>query len=238
MLLANLIGGWEVVFLVALALVLYGVRHLPELLTGLKRGIHEFINALHDVSNEIRGGGEAAHLQNREKGTHSLHDDWYLWLARGLDVGRIPFAPGTFGSLVGLLWFLVLVVPGSFTVFIAGCLVGIFVSVKCCGEAERILGKEDPGEVVLDEIVAIPICFVPWLIAEVWQHGAVPLPDAFLTGNGLWKTLGLYVLFRVFDIWKPWPVRQSQGLPGGIGVTADDVLAACYVAVLSLFFVP
>lgn len=237
MLLANWIGGWEVVFLMALVLVLYGVRHLPELLAGLKRGIEEFLNAIREVSNEVRGGGEPANVQNEAEDSRHLRDDWYLWLARGLDVGRIPFAPGTFGSLVGVLWFLVLVVPGSFTVFIAGCLVGILVSVKCCGEAERILGREDPGEVVLDEIIAIPICFVPWLIVELWRRDAMPSPDAFLTGNGLWKTVGLYVLFRVFDIWKPWPVRQSQSLPGGIGVTADDVLAACYVAVLSLLFV-
>ena len=50
-------------------------------------------------------------------------------------------------------------------------------------------------------------------------------------------SLGLLVLFRVFDIWKPWPVRQSQRLPGGWGVTVDDVLAAAYVALISLFFV-
>jgi phosphatidylglycerophosphatase A len=47
-------------------------------------------------------------------------------------------------------------------------------------------------------------------------------------------TLGLVALFRVFDIWKPWPVRQSQCLPGGWGVTVDDLLAAVYVALLSL----
>ncbi len=72
----------------------------------------------------------------------------------------------------------------------------------------------------------------------VWfnQH-ALPAPDSFFSRANIVFTVILFVLFRVFDIAKPWPVRQSQRLPGGWGVTVDDVLAAIYVALISLLFV-
>ena len=152
-----------------------------------------------------------------------------LWLAQGFCVGKIPVAPGTFGSVVGLIWFWILLLPKSPLVFLIGTVAGIFLSVWLCGAGEKILKQRDPGSIVMDEIIAIPICFGSWLAILFFQKGVWPGPEYFFTGKNLWMTLGVFVLFRLFDVAKPWPVKQSQNLPGGWGVTMDDVLAAVYV---------
>lgn len=238
-LLAAFFGGWEVVLIIAILLVLFGARRLPELKDGLRRGMEEFSKATREVQDDLHRAIGPSPSQNSPQPDEDTarREELSLWLAQGFDIGRIPVAPGTFGSLVGLLWFALLLVPGSFWLFVIGTLVGLAASVKCCGEAERILGESDPGSVVLDEIAAIPICFLSWVVLELWRVKSMPPVETFFSGHGLWKTVVVYVLFRVFDIWKPWPVRQSQNLPGGWGVTADDVLAAVYVAVLSVFFI-
>ena len=154
-----------------------------------------------------------------------------LWVAQGFWVGRIPWAPGTFGSLVGLVWFAALVTTNRLWLFAVGCVAGIAASVWFCDRAEKILGERDPGSVVLDEIAAMPVCFASWLWAVSWSHGELPSPEYFFTGPGWPGTAVIFVLFRLFDVTKPWPVRQSQRLPGGWGITVDDVLAAGYVNV-------
>lgn len=152
-----------------------------------------------------------------------------LWIAQGFGVGRIPVAPGTFGSLVGVLWFGLLISSGRPWVLTLGTLCGIALSVWFCGRAETILGQKDPGSIVLDEIVAMPVCFFSWIGIAIWKTGAFPaLPDFFGPRNWL-LTLGVFAAFRFFDVAKPWPVRSSQVLPGGWGVTIDDLLAAIYV---------
>ncbi|HUS35918.1 MAG TPA: phosphatidylglycerophosphatase A [Verrucomicrobiae bacterium] len=152
-----------------------------------------------------------------------------LWLAQGLGIGRIPIIPGTFGSGLGFLWFLLIAAPNNFAFFATAILLSFFVSVLCAEIAEKILNQHDPNSIVIDEIVAIPICFLGWMAVDP----TIDCPMWFFT-EGRWKiTLGILFAFRVFDIWKPWPVRQSQRLPGGWGVTVDDILAAIYVAVIS-----
>lgn len=236
---AAFFGGWEVVLILAILLVLFAARHLPELMEGLRRGMEEFVKATREVNEEIHRaiGLPASQSDPQEDENKARKDGLSLWLAQGFDIGRIPVAPGTFGSLVGVLWFALLLVPGSFGLYLFGTLLGLAASVKYCGEAERILGEGDPGSVVLDEIAAIPICFLPWVLLELWRLKSMPPVETFFSGRGLWMSVSIYVLFRVFDIWKPWPVRQSQSLPGGWGVTADDVLAAMYVATISVWFV-
>jgi phosphatidylglycerophosphatase A len=152
-----------------------------------------------------------------------------LWIAQGFGLGRIPFAPGTFGSLGGLLWFGVLLYPGRWELFLPGCLLGLAVSVWSCGVAEKVLGRTDPGCVVMDEIAAMPCCFAVWCATAASGGRPWPGVDLFLSSAGLPWTVAVFCLFRLFDIWKPWPVKQSQELPGGWGVTVDDLLAAGYV---------
>jgi phosphatidylglycerophosphatase A len=157
-----------------------------------------------------------------------------LWLAQGFGVGRIPFAPGTFGSLLGVLWFAILLSTQNMWTFAGAMVGGVIASVWICGRAEAILKQRDPGSIVLDEICAVPICFVPWLLSEWSRHAKWPPLESFFGANTWYIVVILFVLFRVFDILKPPPVRQSQGLPGGWGVVTDDVLAALYVCALSL----
>jgi|SRR5882762_2542625 len=159
-----------------------------------------------------------------------------LWIAQGFGIGRIPFAPGTFGSALGLLWFALLLSTGNLWLYVLGTLAGLAVSVWLCGIAEKILQQKDPSSVVLDEIAAIPVCFLGW-IGKSWSaHHSLPPINSFLVLKTWYLTLSTFVLFRIFDIAKPWPVRGSQALPGGWGVTIDDFLAAIYVVVLSLAF--
>src|ERR671917_101291 len=80
--------------------------------------------------------------------------------------------------------------------------------------AEKLLGKKDPGAVVVDEVAGqlITFLFVPWQTTWTWT-----------------VALG-FIAFRVFDIWKPYPVRRLEGLGGGVGIMADDMLAGFYAA--------
>lgn len=153
--------------------------------------------------------------------------NWKLWIAQGFGIGRIPVAPGTFGSVLGVALFAALLRSHSIIVIIAGIIITSILSVWLCGEAEKILGQTDPGSVVLDEIAAMPLCF----LGTVCLIG--PKPEVFLR-QGWWFTLGVFVVFRIFDVWKPWPIRKSQDLPGGWGVTIDDLLAAVYVNIIAM----
>jgi phosphatidylglycerophosphatase A len=155
-----------------------------------------------------------------------------LFLAQGFAVGRIPLAPGTFGSVVGFGWFLLLLLPGRLTVFLAGLLAGLALSIWACGRAERILGQTDPGSIVLDEITAMPLAFLGWVGWVGVQQGHLPRAGSFVTGSAGVGSLLVFLAFRGFDIAKPWPVGALQRLPGGWGVTLDDVMAAVYAAII------
>jgi phosphatidylglycerophosphatase A len=228
MVLGFFFGGWEVVLILVILVVLFGAKHLPPLVKGLGKGIDEFRKESEDVIREVRD--LSGHKRRLEEDTEPF--SIRLCVARGLGIGLIPIAPGTFGSIIGLAWFAMLVATGDFWAYLAGAIEGIAFSLWLCDDAEKILGEQDPPSVVIDEIIAIPFCFLPWVAIEGMRHHALPSVSFFFSGSRIWLTLGIVVLFRVFDIWKPWPVRQSQRLPGGWGVTVDDLLAAAYVAVI------
>lgn len=138
-----------------------------------------------------------------------------LACARLGPLGRNLPAPGTWGSLAGLLYFTVFFALSRLSAFevVALNLVGIYLAIALCGEAEVRLGRRDPGEVILDEFVAMPLCFVGWLqLAGTWPRWVVLIA-------------GL-LLFRVYDILKPFGIRRLQDLPGGWGVVVDDLAAA------------
>lgn len=152
-----------------------------------------------------------------------------LFIAEGFGTGRIPFAPGTWGSLLGLGWLAILLWPCSPWFFWGGMALSVGLAIWICGQAESILRKKDPSSVVFDEIVAIPACFIGWTLEAWLRDGILPsLGTLLAAGNGL-GVLAIFVGFRIFDIFKPWPVRASQALSGGFGVVVDDLLAAGYV---------
>lgn len=154
-------------------------------------------------------------------------------LAEGFGSGRSPIAPGTFGTLPGFVLFALLLLPGNVWLFFAGMIAMIGVSVWASGQAEQILSQRDPGSVVIDEIIAIPVCFAGWVVWRLVDIGAMPGVGYFFQREWL-GVIGIFVLFRIFDIWKPWPVGPSQKLYRGWGVTMDDVLAAGYVNLIVL----
>lgn len=125
---------------------------------------------------------------------------------------RLP-APGTWGSLAGLLYFALFFYGASVFGNLLASAAGGYLAVALCGEAEHRLRKRDPGEIILDEFVALPLCFLGWrALAAHWPAWAL-----LLAGFGL---------FRLFDIVKPFGIRRLQSLPGGWGVVADDFAAA------------
>ncbi len=154
---------------------------------------------------------------------------WTATLACLGPVGHLPKAPGTWGSAVAIpaaVLSMILLSPLTMCLVTVGL---VFFAVWCCGQAEKVLGAHDPGCVVLDEFVAVLCCYLgPMLffphIAEMIRHA-----DQILTTRTLILHVSVFALFRLFDIWKPWPVSVSQNLPKGWGVVMDDVLAAGYV---------
>jgi phosphatidylglycerophosphatase A len=128
-------------------------------------------------------------------------------------IGKLGRAPGTLGTLAGLIVF-VLVRRWLPVAALAGVGLGLaWLAVAICGEAERRLGRKDPPCVILDEFVVVPLCFLGW------PHLAAIVPEAVVFALG-------FGLFRLFDIAKPLGIRELQQLPGGWGVVADDVAAA------------
>ena len=179
----------------------------------------------HQISNARKEFGTGS--ANR-----GLFANFIVWLARGFNAGLLPKGPGTWGSIVGIVWTMVLIFPARLEIFLTGMLLGIPASVWICERAEKILNQHDPGSVVLDEIIALPICFLPWVI-HLWQPTqTMPSVSCFFEGNNWLGVLAIFALFRLFDIWKPGPISKIQKLPGGIGVTADDVLAGAATAMI------
>lgn len=130
-----------------------------------------------------------------------------LILATSLGLGFIPVAPGTFGSAAGLLvWVFVSASLTAQTIaIVATFLMGWWSATR----AEMYFGRTDPGQVVIDEVMGMLITLFGMSIG--------------------WKgALGGFLLFRVADILKPYPANRLERLPGGLGVMADDAMAAVY----------
>ncbi len=155
-------------------------------------------------------------------------------------VGYLPLAPGTWGSMVGVAIYLAvryvenslnlnlasqnwnetqisaLFAAINLLVFIAFCLLGVWAA----GRSTSLLGSKDPSQAVVDEVIGQLVVFLIVPFGISWQ--------LVLAGFGL---------FRLFDIWKPYPIRSLENLPEGLGICADDFLAGIYGgAVLSLIY--
>ena len=136
------------------------------------------------------------------------------FVALGFGSGLMPKAPGTFGTLaaLGLYWLLALALPPLAIAFVAIPL--FFLGIWAAERTARDLGVQDHGSIVIDEIAAF-------------------LPLAALASASLVLQAVAFGLFRLFDIWKPPPIRLlEQRLKGGFGVMFDDLVAACYAYVV------
>ncbi|TXH03473.1 MAG: phosphatidylglycerophosphatase A [Nevskiaceae bacterium] len=140
-------------------------------------------------------------------------------LAYGFGAGLAPRAPGTFGTLVGLpFWFLLSWLSPTPLIYLAGCALLFVAGCWICGESARLLGLHDAPGIVFDEIVGflvtcVPLCYLaPGRVAWPWLGAA-------------------FLLFRFFDILKPWPIRWlDREVHGGLGIMLDDALAAVFAA--------
>ena len=138
------------------------------------------------------------------------------WIACGFGSGLSPVAPGTAGSLAALLpWFLLRELP--WPLYLAAIALAFALGAVACERVVKRLRLDDPGCVVWDEFVGQWIALMPllWLPFKWW-----------------WLVAG-FVLFRLFDIAKPWPVSWAdRNVKGGVGVMLDDVLAGLYAAIV------
>jgi phosphatidylglycerophosphatase A len=155
-------------------------------------------------------------------------------------VGYLPLAPGTWGSAVGVGVYLLLhrasVLAHAFatrqawrfptlegfhvSLMLLAIVVLSLAGIWAATRTERLLGRKDPGAVVVDEVAGqlMAFLFVPFNTA----------PWMILTG---------FLAFRLFDIWKPYPIRRLEALESGLGIMADDLLAGAYAATLMTFAV-
>ena len=136
-------------------------------------------------------------------------------------VGYLPLAPGKWGSLVAVRIFLLLarVVTGGplVAVLLVAILVVTFAGIWAATRTEQLSGRKDPGKVVVDEVAGQFIALFPLTLFTRWSTLAVIVS---------------FILFRFFDIVKPYPANRLQELHGGAGVMFDDLVAGVYGAVI------
>jgi phosphatidylglycerophosphatase A len=135
-----------------------------------------------------------------------------LFIAQGAFSGRLPKAPGTAGTIVGVLLYILISGLDPFW-YGTACAGVIAFGTWTAGRADAILGTKDNPSIVIDEIAGylVALAFLP----VMW-----------------WTVIAGFVLFRIFDILKPWPLYRIQRIPGGAGVMVDDIGAGIYTNVL------
>jgi phosphatidylglycerophosphatase A len=136
-------------------------------------------------------------------------------LALGFGTGLAPVAPGTFGSLVGLV-FALAVRPFGWPIALLATVIAVVAGVWICDASARRLGVHDHPAIVWDEVAGMMIAMLA-------------APAAW------WGALLAFGLFRLFDVWKPWPIREvDHGMRGGAGIMLDDVMAGLMAALILL----
>lgn len=139
-----------------------------------------------------------------------LRDLLALVYARVGFAGLSPVMPGTCGSLVATLLAPFIFMPLPFWGRVLALLFVFISGAAASGRAEILLGQSDPGQVVIDEVLGQWLVFLPFAALRPWEY------------------LAGFLLFRVFDILKPWPVRSLEALGGGLGIMIDDAAAGLY----------
>ncbi len=135
------------------------------------------------------------------------------FLAFGFGSGILPYAPGTWGTLAAIPFYYILInlsLPYYLVTVIAAAIVGVWL----CGTTARDLGYPDHPGIVWDEMVGF------WITMIAAPKGPI------------WVALG-FLLFRLFDVWKPWPICWlDKNVPGGLGVMSDDILAGIFAMII------
>jgi phosphatidylglycerophosphatase A len=135
---------------------------------------------------------------------------FYFLIATFFGIGKLPFAPGTWASVVAAPLFYPLIDYPA----IQGCvLIAVFfIGVFACTQYAKNLAEIDPSSAVIDEVLGMGVAMLA--IPKQWPFAVMAL-----------------ILFRVFDIWKPYPIRRIEKLPGGWGIMTDDLVAGIYARI-------
>lgn len=144
------------------------------------------------------------------------------WIAFGFGSGLAPKAPGTFGTLAAIPVYL-LMAPLAWPYYLGLVVLFTVIGIWACDRTARELGIKDPSAIVWDEFVGF---FITMLV----------VPSALLTESHGWIwILAGFLAFRLFDIWKPWPIRVIDArVEGGLGIMLDDILAGIMAALTLL----
>ncbi|MBL0311871.1 MAG: phosphatidylglycerophosphatase A [Holophagaceae bacterium] len=188
----------------------------------------EELSRVESLESRVDGSGASRHKAPR----------WAWWVATGFGSGYLKPAPGTWGSLAAVVaWWILFHLFGFRLIEKMGSFCGtltlplvlafgmVIIGILASDRVVRETGLKDPGFIVADEWAGMWIALAPIL----WHAGSLSV------GWGLLRVVAPFALFRLFDIWKPWPCYQLQVLPGGIGVVIDDVAAGIYAAVGTFF---
>lgn len=143
----------------------------------------------------------------------------WLLIATFFAIGRIPIAPGTWASLATtlLVYFIEPYRQAPLYIQLAVIAIIFIIGIPAGGAAEKHFNKKDPGSCVIDEVAGqmVTLLLVPHKISF------------YIAG---------FLLFRLFDIWKPFPIGKLEKIPGGLGIMVDDIMAALYaLALLQLY---
>jgi phosphatidylglycerophosphatase A len=196
---------------------------------------HHSFMPIKESSDELNPAVVTTEAVAPPRSAHSAKDYLALGLAT-CGVGYLPLAPGTWGSLVGIALYMVVrgvlmtalwdvtvefklnlfhlfyAIIAFEMIFAAGlALVGVW----SASHTEKLSGKKDPSKVVIDEVAGqfIALLPVPFIIDAAW-----------------WSIILAFILFRFFDIVKPYPARKLESLESGLGIMADDIVAGVYAA--------
>ena len=143
------------------------------------------------------------------------------FIATGFYVGKIPFAPGTLGTLVAIPIMYIYWDKGflaQISITAAVFFIGLWASTVLVGETDNSKEKVDPDYIVIDEIAGFMVSMIGITLTPI--HLAIA-----------------FVLFRIYDILKPPPIKRFEKLPSGLGIMADDVVAGLYVLIIMYLFV-
>ena len=150
-----------------------------------------------------------------------------LFFITFLNIGKIKFAPGTVASFVACFLFLLLINIFNFTIIFLIALVIFFYSIIAINNSFNELESEDPQEIVIDEVVGqmLPLLAIPL------YETLYPLPN-------IYYFVSAFLLFRLFDILKPYPISHiDSNIKGSLGIMLDDIFAGLYaIIILSLIF--
>lgn len=144
----------------------------------------------------------------------NLSDECILAFCRLGFAGLSPKAPGTCGTALACILAPFVFLPLNFMFRFILLVILFLLGGIAATKAEKILGRKDPGQVVIDELVGVWVVLLPFAKADVWI------------------IMASFIMFRIFDILKPWPVNASENwLPGGFGVMIDDVMAGLWAMI-------